>query len=87
MEEVIGEIAKGFFRGIGYILAEIFFWNICYWIGWPICKLVTLGAYPKSEKTVYIDDSRHSGVWCAVVGLIVVVIFVLYFLGVFSTQA
>jgi hypothetical protein len=84
MEDILGELAKGFFRGLGYIIAEIFFWFICYWIGWPICKLLTLGAYPKPQKTMYLDGTQHSGVWCPIVGLAVVLVAGLYFLGVFS---
>jgi hypothetical protein len=84
MEDILGEIAKGFFRGLGYIIAEIFFWFVCYWIGWPICKLLTLGAYPKPQKNMYLGDTTHSGVWCPIVGLIVVLVTALYFLGVFS---
>jgi hypothetical protein len=58
MEDILGEIAKGFFRGLGYIIAEIFFWFVCYWIGWPICKLLTLGAYPKPQKTCTLVTRR-----------------------------
>ncbi len=84
MEDILGEVAKGFFRGLGYILAEVFFWFICYWIGWPICKLLTLGAYPKPQKKMYLGDTQRSGVWCPIVGLTVVLVTALYFLGVFS---
>jgi hypothetical protein len=84
MEDILGELAKGFFRGLGYIIAEIFFWFICYWIGWPICKLLTLGAYPKPQKTMHLDDAQHSDVWCPIVGLTVVLVAGLYLIGVFS---
>ncbi|MDO6566074.1 hypothetical protein Q4561_03300 [Alteromonas sp. 1_MG-2023] len=80
MEEVIvGEVAKGLFRVIGYLVMEFFFWTICYWIGWPICRAVTFGAYPKqnnvSEEGSFGGSSsnQHSGAWCALVGLAVVV--------------
>jgi len=73
MEEILGEIGKGFFRGIGYILAEIFFWTICYWVGWPICKVLTLGSYPKKSDTMFLDGQSHNGFWCAVVGLLTIV--------------
>jgi hypothetical protein len=84
MEDIIGELAKGFLRGIGYILAEFFFWFICYWIGWPICKLLTLGAYPKPQKRIYLDGTPHTDVWCPIVGLIVVLGVAFYFIGVFG---
>jgi len=88
MEEVIvGEVAKGLFRAIGYLIIELFFWTVCYWVGWPICKAVTLGAYPKKVNLRHSDiedgnfgarhkarnNSQHSGTWCALVGLAVVI--------------
>lgn len=82
MDDLIGEIGKGFFRGIGYIIAEIFFGTICYWVGWPICKVVTFGKYPSSEQLVYLEDysGGNNGFWCSAVGLLVLV-FVGLFLG------
>lgn len=76
MDDLIGEIGRGFLRGIGYILAEIFFGTICYWIGWPICKILTFGRYPSSKQIVYLDDynGRNQGFWCSAVGLIVLII-------------
>jgi hypothetical protein len=86
MDDLIGEIGKGFFRGIGYILAEIFFGTICYWVGWPICKVITLGKYPSSNQVVYIEEygKRNNGVWCSMVGLLALVFIGLYFMGQFS---
>ena len=75
MDDLIGDIGKGFFRAIGYILAEIFFRTICYWVGWPVCKLVTLGCYPSSKQFVYLEDynGNHYGFWCSAVGLVVLI--------------
>lgn len=79
----MGELGKGFFRAIGYILAEIFFGTICYWIGRPVCKLVTFGKYPSSSQIVYLEDytDRNNGFWCSAVGLIAIIVVVLYFAG------
>ena len=33
MEGLVEEIAKGLLRGIGYIIAEILFGTLCYWVG------------------------------------------------------
>ncbi|WP_143186913.1 hypothetical protein [Microbulbifer donghaiensis] len=76
MDDLIGEIGKGFFRGIGYFLAEIFFGTICYWVGWPICKLVTLGKYPSSKQAVYLEDysGNNQGFLCSAVGLAALVV-------------
>ncbi len=89
MDGFFEEIGRGGFRGIGYILAEIFFRTICYWVGWPICKLVTLGKYPSASKMIYLDEhrSRAGGAWCAVVGLLALIVLALYFLGQFSYKA
>lgn len=50
MDSFFEEIGRGFFRGIGYILVEVFFRTVCYWVGWPICQLATLGKYPSASK-------------------------------------
>ncbi len=86
MDSFVEEIAKGFLRGIGYILLEILFGTVCYWVGWPICKIVTLGKYPSSNQVVYLDDSqnRTNGFWCSGVGFLVILFAALYFAGLFS---
>ena len=85
MDDLIGEIGKGFVRGIGYILAEIFFGTVCYWIGWPICKVVTLGRYPSSKQVVYLEDysGNNRGFWCSAVGLVVLIFVSLFAAGQF----
>jgi len=86
MDDLIEDIGKGFFRGIGYILAEIFFGTVCYWVGWPICKIITLGKYPQPSQTVYLGEygARDRGFWCSVIGLLVIILTGLYFMGQFS---
>lgn len=84
MEDILEAITKGFFRAIGYILAEIFYRTICYWIGWPVCKILTFGIYPKSKQVVYFEDDRPSTFWCSAVGLIILIAALLYFAGVFN---
>lgn len=86
MENIFGEIGRAFIRGIGYILAEIFYGTICYWVGWPICKLVTFGKYPQSKQVVYLDDysGSNKGFWCSAVGLITIIIVGLYLMGQFA---
>lgn len=75
MDDFVAEVGKGFFRAIGYILAEIFFGTICYWVGWPICKAVTLGKYPASKQIVYLEsyNGDENGFWCGAVGLLVLI--------------
>ncbi len=83
MDDLVEEVGKGFLRGIGYILAEILFGTICYWVGWPICKVVTLGKYPSSSQAVYLEEyrARNTGFWCSVVGLLTLIFSALYLVG------
>lgn len=83
MEDIFSEIGKGFFRCLGYIIAEVFFGTICFWVGWPICKTVTLGKYPDSGQAIYYgdNDNRREGFWCSFTGLIVLIFGGLYFTG------
>ena len=84
MEDVLVEIGKGFLRVIGYLLADIFFWTICYWVGWPVCKILTGGRYPKKSEVVYLGQKNHYGFWCAATGLVIIVSLVLFLLGAFG---
>jgi hypothetical protein len=84
MDELIGEIFKGFFRGIGYILAELFFGYICYWTGWPFCKIISMGRYPKASKNKHFAADQSSDVWCSLLGLFILLFAGLYFLGAFN---
>ncbi len=75
MDDIGEAIGRGFFRAIGYILAEIFFGTICYWVGWPVCKILTFGKYPSSKQVVYLDDysGQRDGFWCSAIGLLVII--------------
>lgn len=87
MDGIIEDIARGFLRGIGYIIAEIFFGTICYWVGWPVCKILTLGKFPASNDVVYLDSGwgpRKNNFWCSAVGLLIIILVGLYFMGQFS---
>lgn len=87
MDNLMEDIVRGFLRGVGYILADIFFRILCYWIGWPICKIITLGKYPCSNHTMYIDDGGagfYNNIWCSIAGLLAIVFVGLYFAGQFS---
>ena len=77
MDGFVEEIGRGFFRVIGYILAEIFFRTVC------------LGKYPSASEVIYLNEhrSRADGVLCAVVGLLALIVLALYLLGQFSYKA
>ena len=87
MEDILGEIGKGFLRAIGYLIAEIFYRTICYWIGWPICKIITFGKYPKAKNAVYFEERVDSIFWCCAIGLLTLIAVLLYFSGVFVGQS
>lgn len=83
MDDLVEELGKGFLRGIGYILAEIFFGTICYWVGWPICKVLTFGKYPSSSQVVYLENcsARNVGFWCSAVGSLTLLLSAIYIVG------
>ena len=43
--EVIVELLSTYVR---IIVVEILFGTVFYWVGWPLCKVVTFGKYPNS---------------------------------------
>ncbi len=85
MDDILGEIGKGFLRGLGYIIAEIFFKTLCFWIGWPFCKVLTFGKYPRPQRNSdYWAEERSSDVMCSLLGLTVLIVIGLYLLGIFK---
>ena len=52
----IDEIGETFFRvifrAVVYFVVEILWWVVCFYIGLPVVKLVTLGKYPDDKPTV-----------------------------------
>ena len=77
-DDIASSILKGFFRSIGYLLAEIFYGTICFWVGWPVCRLFSMGRYPKPRQLVYSVDNDDSGGCCSAVGLFFLVVFLIY---------
>ena len=67
---MIDELGGGVVRILWWILSELFFGTVCYFVGWPVCKLLTLGQYPNTNDEVFHEYSRHQEGWpCAIVGL------------------
>lgn len=81
------EIVSGFFRAIGFILAEIFFNTICYWVGWPLCKVLTFGNYPRPQTSSFGLERNQSGTWCSIVGLLTIVFVFYYVVMSYNQQA
>ena len=68
---MIDELGGSVVRVMWWILSELFFGTVCYFIGWPVCKLLTLGRYPSSSDTIFVEYSRYQEGWpCAIVGLV-----------------
>jgi hypothetical protein len=84
VEDVLEEIGKGFLRAVGWIFAEILFGTVCYWIGWPVCRAFTLGAYPRGRKQVLPDSWDAESYICSSVGFLLLLALALHFAGAFS---
>jgi len=84
VEDILEEIGKGFLRGIGYIIAEILFGTVCYWVGWPICRAFTLGRYPRTRKQLLPDNWDMESFFCSTVGLVAIITLSLYLVRAFS---
>ncbi|MDC8832189.1 hypothetical protein [Alteromonas gilva] len=82
--EIVTETGKGVFRGVGYLIAEVFFWRLCYALGWPLCKILTLGRYPRRvvrERAIFRSENAHTGFTCAAIGLLALIAAVLMLSG------
>ncbi|NVK58033.1 MAG: hypothetical protein HWE26_20750 [Alteromonadaceae bacterium] len=84
IEDIVTETGKGVVRGVGYLIAEVFFWRLCYVLGWPVCKIMTLGRYPRRvvrERAIFRAENTHTGFTCAAIGLLIFVAAVLVLSG------
>lgn len=61
-------------------LARVLFYGLCYAIGWPFVKLITLGTYPR--KHGWLDDNRD-GLWTSMLGLVILLVGILAVCGQF----
>jgi len=84
MDELIEEIGKGFLRGVGYLLVEILYGTICYWVGWPICRVLTLGRYPRDREQPLPEKWNAESFLCSSVGFIVLIVVALYLVDAFA---
>ena len=84
MEDIASEIGKGLLRGVGYVLVEVLFNFVFYYIGWPICKILSFGNYPKKPSNDYLYTSTRQGLLCSFVGFAAVVFVGLYLSGQFN---
>lgn len=54
-------------RMLGYLLAEIVFGTLFYWLGWPWVKLLSLGKYPQQRWCIGTRENTY--VACVGVGI------------------
>lgn len=49
----IGEaLFRVVFRSVIYFVVEILWWMVCFYVGFPMVKIVTLGKYPEEKPTL-----------------------------------
>jgi len=55
MEEIAGSFFAGLLRGISSLVKKLIISALiesaCYWLGWGALLILTLGRYPRGEKT------------------------------------
>ena len=69
LEGLIG----GILRIIGGLIVEILFEVVCYYIGYPVVKVLTLGKYPKRHESPFRDGETRQSAIVSAVGLAVLV--------------
>jgi hypothetical protein len=78
MDSVLEELAKGFFRVLAFLVVEIVFGKVCYFLGWPVCKLLSFGKYPSANQMVPSESNAKQSYWCSFAGLVVLLAVIVY---------
>ena len=80
MEELAEGIIKTILRLIGVVIRGLIWviWELCFWelgwyMGWPICRVVSLGYYPKEKITDQNYINTFSGFIVSLIGLIALI--------------
>jgi hypothetical protein len=63
--EVIIELLSTYVR---VLVVEILFGTVFYWVGWPLCKVVTFGRYPNYLAS---SNGKNRNAMVSLVGVIV----------------
>ncbi|MCP5207934.1 MAG: hypothetical protein H7A01_12060 [Hahellaceae bacterium] len=70
MEEIAEGLIKLILRSLGFLVRalifliyELWFEIIAWYVGWPICRIITFGYYPK----VRITEHELASLWCNIV--------------------
>nr|WP_319490996.1 hypothetical protein [uncultured Desulfobacter sp.] len=78
MNDFIEEVGKGIVEVLAQIFINIFFNFFCYYVGWPFCKLLTLGRYPQKVKYDFMQRYNKGGFLCSCLGFIIIAVVVIY---------
>ncbi|UTW04941.1 hypothetical protein KDX31_08065 [Amphritea atlantica] len=77
MEEVVEGFFKVFLRLIGVVIRallwliwEMFFEVIAWYVGWPICRILSLGHHPEESINEHEQASSFQQFMVSVVGLL-----------------
>ncbi|MDX5407542.1 MAG: hypothetical protein LPK11_10970 [Chromatiaceae bacterium] len=74
MDSVLETFIRGFLRVLALLVVEIIFGKLCYVLGWPVCKLLSLGKYPAASQTVSPASQQRQEYWCSFTGLVILLI-------------
>ncbi len=74
MDELFESLLKGIARAIGWFVADFLFNFIFYYIGWPVCKVLSLGKYPKPVTYDYLHTENRQGLFCSFIGFLIVIL-------------
>ncbi|WP_157375463.1 hypothetical protein [Alcanivorax hongdengensis] len=74
MDDFLEAIIRGFGRALGYLLLNLLFECVFYYLGWPVVKVLTLGRYPSASHQQGWKTGNHQGMWVSGVGLLVFVL-------------
>lgn len=64
-------------RALAYLLLEVIFRCVFYWLGWPIVKLASRGQFPKGDWRS--ENTERN--WVCAVGIAAVALFVMLLWG------
>ncbi|MGR2741005.1 hypothetical protein ACUY1T_21365 [Billgrantia sp. Q4P2] len=82
MDGVFEALVKAFLRAVVYIVGQIIFEVIFYYVGWPFVKVMTLGRYPKGHARNGWKSESYEGIWTSCVGVMVIAIGAVFFVTV-----
>ena len=61
-------------RGAWWLIWELLFELVAWWVGWPLCRLLSLGRFPSAGWAHPDDDARWENLAVSLVGVGVLVL-------------